>query len=106
MPEQYDMEDPDDRRAQNINDPDLQSSEQYDEDAEAQQVASDAARIGTASFGESEHGGRANPAQITPDDVEDLVDHMKQMERSGHIDMDAFRGEPESMDDEDGSLPD
>lgn len=88
-----------------INDPDLQNSEQNDEDAQAHQVASDAERIGADSFGESEHGGRTNPAQITPDDAEDLVDHMKQMERSGHIDMDAFRGEPESMDDEDGSLP-
>lgn len=98
---------PDDgKRESGINDPDLQNSEQHDEDAQAQQVASDAAHIGIEPFGDSEHGGRTNPAQIIPDDVEDLVDHMKQMERSGHIDMDAFRGEPESMDDEDGSLPD
>jgi hypothetical protein len=33
-------------------------------------------------------------------DVQDLVDHMKQMDRSGRIDMDAYRGEPND-DDED-----
>ena len=35
------------------------------------------------------------------DDVQDLVDHMTQMERSGQIDMDAYRGERSDDDDED-----
>lgn len=52
---------------------------------------------------ESEHGGTTNPAQIDPDDTQDVVDHMHQMERSGQIDMDAYRGE-RSDDDEPDSF--
>ena len=70
--------------------------EQEDESAQAQTVADDAIR-GLASAQvqneDSEHGGTTNPAQITPDDEQDVVDHMQQMQRSGRIDMDAFRGE-------------
>lgn len=77
------------------------NSEQDDEDAQAQTVADDAIRgIADKQSGEeSEHGGATNPAQIDPDDAQDLVDHMKQMETSGRIDMDAYRGE-RSDDDE------
>ena len=46
-----------------------------------------------ASAHESRHGGPSNPAQIDPDDAQDVVDHMNQMDRSGRIDMDAYRGE-------------
>ena len=72
------------------------NEEQEDESAQAQTVADDAIRgIPDAQFRnqESEHGGTTNPAQITPDDEQDVVDHMEQMERSGRIDMDAYRGE-------------
>lgn len=70
--------------------------EQEDESAQAQTVADDAVRgLANAQVQneDSEHGGTTNPAQITPDDEQDVVDHMEQMERSGRIDMDAFRGE-------------
>jgi len=50
---------------------------------------------------ESEHGS-GDPAQIIPDDVPDLVDRMKGMAQSGHIDMDAYAGEP-VHDDEEGT---
>lgn len=43
---------------------------------------------------ESERGGKSNPAAIIPDDAQDTVDHMKQMETSGQIDNSAYRGEP------------
>ena len=43
------------------------------------------------------------PSRGEGDDAQDLVDHMRQMERSGRIDMDAYRGE-RSDDDEDGEL--
>jgi hypothetical protein len=77
------------------------NTEQDDEAAQAQTVADDAIRgIADRSSGsESEHGGSTNPAQIEPDDAQDVVDHMNQMERSGQIDMDAYRGE-RSDDDE------
>lgn len=81
--------------------PESYNTEQDDEAAQAQTVADDAIR-GLAdgqAGGESEHGGRSNPAQIDADDAQDVVDHMNQMERSGRIDMDAYRGE-RSDDDE------
>ena len=37
---------------------------------------------------------------LMDDSTQDLVDHMRDMERSGRIDMSAFAGEP-NMDDED-----
>ena len=77
------------------------NSEQDDEDAQAQTVSDDAIR--NIPNAESEHGGTTNPAQIDPDDTQDVVDHMNQMERSGQIDMDAYRGE-RSDDDEPETL--
>lgn len=74
--------------------PEAYNAEQDDEGAQAQTVAEDA-RDRSAFFegGDSRHGGRTNPAQITADDEQDVVDHMQQMERSGRIDMGAYRGE-------------
>lgn len=77
------------------------NSEQDDEAAQAQTVSDDAMR--NIPNGESEHGGTTNPAQIYADDTQDVVDHMNQMERSGQIDMDAYRGE-RSDDDEPETL--
>jgi hypothetical protein len=75
--------------------PQNDNSEQDDEPAQAQTVAGDAMRSESSSpLGqESEHGGHPNPAQLGADDAQDVVDHMNQMERSGQIDMDAYRGE-------------
>lgn len=75
--------------------PETFNSEQDDEAAQAQTVSDDAMRVlaDRASVHESVHGGVTNPAQIDPDDAQDVVDHMLQMERSGQIDMDAYRGE-------------
>jgi hypothetical protein len=85
-------------------DTDRDNAEQDETGSQAQDVAQDALRRPYRDDGETEHGGKTNPAQIIPDDAQDLVDHMTDMERSGRIDMDAFDGE-ESMDDEDGSVP-
>jgi hypothetical protein len=87
-----------------INDLDAQNAEQDDAESQAQTVAEDAL-FRDRQGEDTEHGGRSNPAQVTPDDVQDLVDHMTDMDRSGRIDMDAFAGE-DNMDDEDGSVPD
>jgi hypothetical protein len=86
--------------------PEAHNNEQDDEPAQAQTVADEALDSAAASHlgGEdSEHGGTTNPAQIQPDDTHDVVDHMQQMESSGTIDMDAYRGE-RSDDDESGML--
>lgn len=91
-------------RGLDFNDPDARNSEQADEDAQAQTVAEDAERAPTDTAEESERGGRGDPSRLVPDDKSDLVEHMKDMDHSGRIDMDAFEGE-ENMDDEDGSIP-
>ena len=68
--------------------------------------AADMIRSGeTMPVGESEHARRSNPADVIPDDVPDVVDRMEEMVRSGHIDNDAFEGEP-VHDDEEDSLGD
>ena len=77
--------------------PEALNREQDDEDAQAQTVAEAARR--ERPLGES----RKAKARYEDRDTPDLVDHMRQMERSGRIDMDAYRGE-RSDDDEDGEL--
>jgi len=72
--------------------------EQEDE-GQAQDVAEDARHPGEG-LGESRHGPGDRYA-ITPDDRPDLVDRMNEMVRSGHIDNDAFIGEPIHDDEED-----
>ncbi len=82
--------------------PEADNRDQDDEPAQAQTVADDAIRGKAArqiTAEDSAHGGTTNPAQLVPDDAQDVVDHMEQMESSGIIDMDAFRGE-RSDDDE------
>lgn len=77
--------------------PEAINREQEDEEAQAQTVSSDAMR--SRKLADSEK----TPAVDETDDVQDLVDHMRQMERSGRIDLDAYRGE-RSDDDESGLL--
>lgn len=77
--------------------PEAINREQKDEEAQAQSVAEAARR--ERPLGDS----RKAKARYEDDDTEDLVDHMRQVERSGRIDMDAYRGE-RSDDDEDGEL--
>lgn len=86
--------------------PETHDSEHDDEPAQSQTVADDAIlglAAGQTGAEDSDHGGTTNPAQVIPDDAQDVVDHMEQMESSGQIDMDAYRGE-RSDDDESGML--
>jgi hypothetical protein len=78
--------------------PELFNDEQEDESAQAQTVADEAMERNTSVFGlhDSEKVTTGDPG----DDSQDLVDHMRQMETSGRVDMSAFAGEP-SHDDED-----
>ncbi|WP_404712314.1 hypothetical protein [Sphingomonas sp. MMS24-J13] len=80
--------------------PELDNDEQNDGD-QAQDVADDALGLGGDLSEDSEHGGRANPAAVMPDDTPDLVDTMNQMVSSGVIDNGAFAGEPMHDDEED-----
>ena len=78
------------------------NDEQEDEASQAHEVAAEARVRGTA-------GGLNDSEKVKTgdenDDVPDLVDHMQQMDRSGRIDLDAFRGE-RNDDDEEGLLGD
>lgn len=87
----------DDPRNADSEAPEAHNREQDDEDAQAQTVA-EAARHQRRL--EDSYKAKAGDAS---GDVQDLVDHMRQMERSGRIDMDAYRGE-RSDDDEDEEI--
>ena len=76
--------------------PELHNTEQDDELEQAQTVAEEA---------------RNKDAETSPldsekvdadgEDAQDLIDRMRDMEQSGRIDMDAYRGEPNMDDNED-----
>ncbi len=85
------IERPDDSAPENFN------PEQEDEEAQAQSFAEEAQDRATTPFG-LEDSEKVKGGIDDEDDVEDLVDHMNQMDTSGIIDMSAYRGE-ETMDD-------
>ena len=82
-----------------------ENSEQAEAGTQAQDVADDAATRSIDLSEDSERGGKTDPAQLVPDDTEDLVEKMNAMNRSGRLDMDAYAGEPQ-MDDEEDVLGD
>ena len=71
--------------------PEAFNAEQDDEPAQAQSVADEALGRTSSSFGLSDTEKVASDGD--EDGTQDLVDHMRQMESSGIIDMSAFRGE-------------
>lgn len=95
------MPDTADRREQDAEIDQPETAEQDDEGAQAQTVADDAIRglADEQAMGDSKKAPSANTAGIAPEDSQDVVDHINQMERSGVIDYDAYRGE-RSDDDE------
>ena len=78
--------------------PETHNDEQDDHGEQAQQVAEDAAGLTPATDSplDSEKVNRG----IEDISEQDLIDRMRDMEQSGRIDMDAYRGEP-NFDDED-----
>lgn len=73
----------------------IDNAEQDDEGAQAQSVADDARGQRTTSLGlgDSEKVRSTDPAGDDGADVQDLVEHMRQMNSSGRIDMGAYLGE-------------
>lgn len=80
--------------------PETVNDEQEDEATQAQAVAEAAFARSTAAQGLG-NTTKARGGIGENDDVEDLVDHMNQMDTSGTIDMSAYDGE-ETMDDLEG----
>lgn len=77
--------------------PETVNDEQEDAASQAQTVAREAMNESLSVLG-LEDSKKAKGGITDEDDVQDLVDHMRQMESSGHIDMSAFSGE-DNMDD-------
>lgn len=72
--------------------PETHNDEQDDHREQAQQVAEEAQEPSSRSPTESEKG--ENDSGLMNDSTQDTVDKMRDMESSGHIDMEAYRGEP------------
>ncbi|MDE2405632.1 MAG: hypothetical protein KGM17_13270 [Sphingomonadales bacterium] len=83
--------------------PETVNAEQEDEDSQAQTLAD--AALGRRGDDPGLEDSEKVSTGRDDDDVPDLVDHMKQMDSSGRIDFDAFRGE-RNDDDEEGMLGD
>lgn len=74
--------------------PENHNDEQDDHRNQAQEVSKEAQRLtpGIDKPTESEKG--PGKTDLMNDSTQDVIDHMKDMESSGQVDMDAFRGEP------------
>lgn len=72
--------------------PETHNDEQDDERMQAQTVADQARAQSRRSPTESEKG--PGDSGLMNDSTQDIVDHMRDMESSGRIDMEAYRGEP------------
>jgi hypothetical protein len=78
--------------------PETFNDEQDDEAAQAQTVADEARGRNPGDYGSPTESIKVNGSNYDEDSTQDLVDRMRDMERSGRIDMGAFRGE-DNMDD-------
>jgi hypothetical protein len=78
--------------------PETHNSEQDDEGEQAQTLADEALGRNPGDYGSPTESIKVNGTNFEEDSTQDLVDHMRDMERSGRIDMGAYRGE-DNMDD-------
>ena len=80
--------------------PETHNDEQDDHRSQAQEVAEQAEALTeeTGSPTESEKG--PNKSGVMGDSTQDTVDHMRDMESAGRIDMGAYKGEPNHDDNE------
>lgn len=88
-------------RAQADEAPELHNSEQEDEAEQTQTVAQDALDGAARSASPLDSLKDDEPGEIEGDASQDLIDHMRDMEQSGRIDMGAYRGEPNHDDNAD-----
>lgn len=81
--------------------PETHNSEQDDEQAQAQTLADEALGRAPRDYGSPTDSVKVNGSNLDGDSTQDLVDHMRDMEASGRIDMGAYLGEDNMDDDED-----
>ncbi len=79
--------------------PETHNSEQEDEQDQAQTLTEEA--LGGVQGSPLDSRKHKSEADLDDDSTQDLVDHMRDMEQSGRIDFDAFRGEDNHDDNED-----
>ena len=89
----------DDGRLEDDDAPELHNSEQEDEDEQSQTVAEDA--LEGLAFEPSPLDSIKVNGGLDDDSTQDLIDHMRDMEQSGRIDMSAYAGEENLDDNED-----
>ncbi|MBX7494150.1 hypothetical protein K3163_13120 [Qipengyuania sp. 1NDW9] len=80
--------------------PETHNDEQDDHRSQAQEVAQQAEQLTTETRSPTESGKSNNSSGLMGDSTQDTIDHMRDMESSGRIDMDAYRGEPNHDDNE------
>lgn len=81
--------------------PETHNSEQDDEGEQAQALAAKALRRNPSDYGSPTESMKVKGANPDGDSTQDLVDHMRDMEQSGRIDMGAYLGEDNMDDNED-----
>ena len=74
--------------------PETHNDEQDDHRSQAQEVAEQARQVTTQTTSPTESAKDDNKSGLMGDSTQDTIDHMRDMESSGRIDMDAYRGEP------------
>ena len=81
--------------------PETHNDEQDDHRSQAQEVAEQAQQLTRETGSPTESIKGDNSSGLMNDSTQDTVDHMRDMESSGRIDMGAYRGEDNLDDNED-----
>lgn len=81
--------------------PETHNAQQDDEQEQAQTLADEARGRKPGDYGSPTDSVKVNRGNLSGDSTQDLVDHMRDMERSGRIDMGAYQGEDNMDDNED-----
>lgn len=81
--------------------PETHNDEQDDHRSQAEEVAEQARSTTTEARSPTESTKSENSSGLMNDSTQDTIDHMRDMESSGRIDMSAYSGEP-NMDDNEG----
>lgn len=74
--------------------PETHNDEQDDGHSQAQRVSQQAQDLTEETRSPTESKKGPNKSGLMGDSTQDTIDHMRDMESSGRIDMDAYRGEP------------
>ena len=81
--------------------PETHNDEQDDHRSQAQEVAEQAQDVTSETVSPTESIKSDKSSGLMGGSTQDTVDHMRDMESSGRIDMDAYAGEP-NLDDNEG----